>query len=102
MRLPRDQVTTWQAVETARAAALDIGKNPEHQQLLEQTFLMRLLLREERGRLALEAIDHEVPRLLDLGTAVVRTFDKDPTMARLSFRPASPTIAAIGPMRPFE
>jgi hypothetical protein len=99
MRLPRDQIIAWQAVDAARATALDIASTSEQQQHLEQTFLVRLLLRDEHGRLSVEAVDQDAPRLLELGTVVVRPFDQDPTMVRLSFRPASPALAAVRPAR---
>jgi hypothetical protein len=95
MRLPRDRILEWKEIDRVMAAAQEIASNPEQLQHLEQTFLVRLLLKDERGRLTVEAIDEDAPLLLELGTAVVRPFEEDPSKARLSFRPASPALAAI-------
>jgi hypothetical protein len=99
MRLPRDRILEWRAIDRKMAAALDIASSPEQLQHLEQTFLVRLLLRDDHGRLTVEAIDEDAPLLLELGTVVVRPFEKDPSKARLSFRPASLVLAAIRPTR---
>lgn len=99
MRLPRDRILDWQAIDRATAAALDIGPTPEAVQVLEQQFLIRLLLVDERGRLTVEAIDEDGPRLLELGTVVARPFEEDSSRVRLAFRPASPALSAIRPGR---
>jgi hypothetical protein len=99
VRLPRDRILDWQPIDQAKAAALDMGSTPEAVQVLEQQFLIRLLLVDEHGRLPVEVIDEEGPRLLELGTVVARPFEVDPSRVRLSFRPASPALSAIRPGR---
>ena len=99
MQLPHDRILDWQSIDQAKAAAREIGRTPEAAHVFEQQFLMRLLLVDERGRLTVEAVDEDGPRLLELGTVVVRPFEEDPSRARLSFRPASPALSAIRPGR---
>lgn len=97
MRLPRDRILDWQEIDAVQAQAVDRASTPEQQHHLEQVYLVHLLLTDERGRLTVEQLDQDAPRLLELGMVVVRPFDQDPAKARLSFRPASPTLAAIRP-----
>jgi hypothetical protein len=100
MRLPRDRIIDWQAIDAIQAQTMDRTSTPEQQHHLEQVYLIHLLLRDERGRVTLEQLDLDAPRLLELGTVVVRPFDQNPSKARVSFRPASPALAAIRPTRP--
>jgi hypothetical protein len=100
MRLPRDRIIDWQEIDDLQAQAIDRASTLEQQHYLAQVYLVHLLLRDDRGRVTVEQLDQDAPRLLELGTVVVRPFDQDPAKARVSFRPASPALAAIRPTRP--